>query len=818
VGRARPDKAELNVNDIRFALRQLAKAPGFAVIAVLTLALCIGANSAIFSVIHAILLKPYPWPGSDRLAYVYNTYPKMGLPNAGDSIPDYLDRRGITGVADSALYTRVSLNLTGDAEPEMITGMRATPSLFSTLQSAAALGRVFNEDDAKPDAPATVVLSHALWKNRFASDPSIVGRAVRLNDRPVTVVGVMAEDFYFPSPRTQAWVPFAFTPAQRGDNERGTEYSQMIVRLKPGASMEGVQLELDLVQARNAERLPGSRDFWKTSGFDGRIAGFLEQNVQNVRGMLWLIQAGVAAALLIGCANVAGLLLARAVGREKELAIRTALGASRLRVVRMLLTESLVLFLAGGLLGLFVAIWSIDALQGVGLSTLPRGFGVRLDPSVFGFTLACAAAAGMVFGAMPAWSASRDNPSASLKEAGGRGSAGRRTQRLRAALVVAEIALAVMLVATAGLLIKSFDRLQRVDPGFVPAGMITAQVALPPARYDSPERIVAFHDAVVARLGSTSGILSAGATDSLPFSGLDSSGSYSSPDIVLPPGAPEPHAMIRSADPGYLRALRLTLLQGRWFGDTDTAATQPVVVVDRVLVDRYWKGQDPIGKRIQRGNGGKLAVVVGVVAKVKFRTLEESSDKEAIYFPLSQLPQPMLMFVARAQGDPAALAASVREAVRAVDPNQPVFDVRTMAQRMDDAAQPRRAPVILLSVFGGLAAILAMLGVYGVLAYSVAQRTSEFGVRMALGASRSDIAALVLKAGLLLVSLGIAAGLAGYLALSRLVQTLLYATPSTDPAMLASASVALGLVALGACLLPALRATRVEPLAALRQD
>jgi predicted permease len=454
----------------------------------------------------------------------------------------------------------------------------------------------------------------------------------------------------------------------------------------------------------------------------------------------------------------------------------------------------------------------------VGLSTLPRGFGVRLDPSVFGFTLACAAAAGMVFGAMPAWSASRDNPSASLKEAGGRGSAGRRTQRLRAALVVAEIALAVMLVATAGLLIKSFDRLQRVDPGFVPAGMITAQVALPPARYDSPERIVAFHDAVVARLGSTSGILSAGATDSLPFSGLDSSGSYSSPDIVLPPGAPEPHAMIRSADPGYLRALRLTLLQGRWFGDTDTAATQPVVVVDRVLVDRYWKGQDPIGKRIQRGNGGKLAVVVGVVAKVKFRTLEESSDKEAIYFPLSQLPQPMLMFVARAQGDPAALAASVREAVRAVDPNQPVFDVRTMAQRMDDAAQPRRAPVILLSVFGGLAAILAMLGVYGVLAYSVAQRTSEFGGRMALGASRSDIAALVLKAGLLLVSLGIAAGLAGYLALSRLVQTLLYATPSTDPAMLASASVALGLVALGACLLPALRATRVEPLAALRQD
>jgi putative ABC transport system permease protein len=806
------------VNDIRFALRQLAKAPGFTIVAVLTLALCIGANSAIFSVIHAILLKPYPWPGSEQLAYVYNTYPLMGLPNAGVSIPDYLDRRGaVAGFADSAMYTRASLNLTGGTEPAMITGLRATPSLFSTLESSAALGRVFNEDDAKPDAPATVVLSHALWKNRFGADPAVIGRAIRLNDRPVTVVGVMPEDFYFPSPMTEAWVPFAFTPAQRSDKERGTEFSQMIARLKPGASMAAVQRELDQIQARNAERMPGGRDFWKTSGFDGHVAGFLDQNVQNVRGMLWLIQAGVAAALLIGCANVAGLLLARAVGRERELAIRTALGASRLRVVRMLLTESLVLFLAGGLLGLAVAVWSIDALQAVGLSTLPRGFGVGLDPAVFAFTLACAAVSGLVFGAIPAWSASRDNPAASLKEAGARGSAGRRTQRLRGALVVAEIGLAVMLVATASLLVKSFIRLQRVDPGFVPSGMITAQVALPAAKYDKPERILAFHDGVIARLGATPGILSAGATDDLPFSGNNSSGSYTSPDIVLPAGAPEPHAMVRSADPGYLRALGLTLLQGRWFDDTDTAASRRVVVVDRVLVDRYWKGQDPLGKRIARGDGNPWTVV-GIVARVKVRTLEENSEKEAIYFPLAQAPSPMLMFVARTQGDPAALTASVREAVHSVDSSQPVFDVRTMTQRMDEAAQPRRAPMILLSVFGGLAMLLAMLGVYGVLAYSVAQRTTEFGVRMALGASPGRIAALVLKTGILLVGLGIASGLAGYLALNRLVANLLYATPSTDPAMLVAAPVALGLVALGACLLPALRATRVEPMASLRQE
>ena len=807
------------MSDLRFALRQLAKAPGFTLVAVATLALCIGANSAIFSVIHAILLKPYPWPGAERLAYVYNTYPLMGLPNAGVSIPDYLDRRGAPGFADSAMYSGASLNLTGDAEPEMVTGLRATPSLFSTLQSPALLGRVFNEDDAKPDAPATVVLSHGLWKQRFGADPAVIGRVIRLDDRPVTVIGVMPGDFYFPSPKTQAWVPFAFTPAERSDRERGHEFSQMIARLKPGASMAAVQRELDLIQARNAERMPEGRGFWKTSGFDGHVAGFLDQNVRDVRSMLWLIQAGVATALLIGCANVAGLLLARAVGREKELAIRTALGASRSRVVRMLLTESVVLFLAGGLLGLIVAVWSIDALQGMGLSTLPRGFGVGLDPVVFAFTLACAAACGLLFGALPAWSGSRDNPASSLKEAGARGSAGRRTQRLRGALVVCEIGLAVMLVATAGLLIKSFVRLQRVDPGFVPAGIITAQVALPAGKYNSPVKVAAFHDAVVARLGATPGIESAGATDDLPFSGNNGSGSYSSPDILLPPGAPEPHAMIRTADPGYLRALGLTLLQGRWFDGTDTAASQRTVVVDRLLVDRYWKGQDPLGKRIQRYRNGRVTwVVVGVVARVKVRTLEENSDKEAIYFPLAQDPQPRLMFVARTKGDPAALAASVRDAVHAVDPTQPVFDLRTMAQRMDDAAQPRRAPMVLLTVFSALAMVLAMLGVYGVLAYSVAQRTTEFGVRMALGASPGRIAALVLKTGLLLVGIGVVSGLAGYLALNRLVAALLYATPSTDPAMLAAAPLALGLVALAACLLPALRATRVEPMAALRQD
>ena len=808
------------MNDLRFALRQLAKTPGFTLVAVLTLALCIGANSAIFSVINAILLKPYPWPASERLVYANNTYPLMGLKDAGVSIPDYLDRRdGVKGFADSAAYTGKSLNLSGDAQPQMIVGLCATPSLFTTLGSTAALGRVFNEDDAKVDAPQTIVLSHGFWKSNFGSDPSIVGRVIRIDNRPVTVIGVMPDDFYFPTPKVQAWTPFAFTPAQRSDAERGVEYSTMIARLRPGATVASVQRELDQIQARNAERLPAARDFWKTSGFAGVAVGFLEKNVSQITRMLWLVQAGVAAALLIGCANVAGLLLARAVGRERELAIRTALGASRARMIRLLLTESVVLFLAGGLLGLVVAIWSIDALQGVGLSTLPRGFSVRLDPAVFIFTLGCAVATGLGFGALPAWSASHNSPSTSLKEAGARGSAGRRTQRLRSALVVTEIALAVMLVATASLLIKSFVRLQRVDPGFVPGGVVAAQVALPAGKYAQPAAMVAFHDAVLARLAGTPGIEAAGTTDCLPFAGNSNSATYSSPDILVPQGSAFPHALTRTVDTGFLRAMGLTLLQGRWFTDADVAGGQRVAVIDRVLVNRYWKGQDPIGKRIDRnGNSGELWTVVGVVATVKDQALDEASDKETIYYPFAQAPQKDLMFVVRTAGDPSALSSSIRAAVTSVDPNQPVFDLMTMTQRMDTAAQPRRAPVVLLSVFGGLAMVLAMLGVYGVLAFTVAQRTSEFGVRMALGATAGNIAALVVRTGMVLVASGIAIGMGAYLTLNRLVATLLFNTPSTDPLMLAAAPLLLALVALAACLVPTLRATRIQPIVALRRD
>ncbi|MEJ1971251.1 MAG: ABC transporter permease [Lacunisphaera sp.] len=810
------------MNDYRYALRSLLKTPGFALIAIVTLALCIGANSAIFSVVHAILLKPYPWPESEKLVYVYNTYPLMGVPNAGVSIPDYLDRRaGVRGFADAAMFTTMSYNLAAAGEPERIVGLRSTPSLFSTLQSGAARGRVFTEADAQPGSDHVIVLSHALWQNRFGANPAIVGTTIRLNTESYTVIGVMPEGFYFPSPRVQAWVPFTFLPAEKTDNERGNEYSSMVARLKPGATAESVQREIALIQARTVERLPELREFYRTSGFGGLAKGFLEQNVGNIRGMLWLVQAGVAAALLIGCANVASLLLARAVARERELAIRAALGAGRARLIRLLLTESLLLFLAGGGLGLLVAWWGVDAFGSLGLSTLPRAFGVQLDFSVFAFTLLCALITGLAFGALPAWSASRGDAAAALKEAGTRGSAGKRTTALRASLVVGEIALAVMLLSTSGLLVRSFEKLQQERPGFLPEGVITARLDLPDAKYDQPEKRTAFAEAMLERLRALPGVQAAGLTNVLPFTGNNSSGSYNSPDFVVPAGAPLPHGQQRIVDPGYFKAMGLTLLRGRGFTAADTAGTQKVAIVDQLLADKYWPGQDPIGKRISRGGSEQepmIWTIVGVVTPIKFESLEENVKKETLYYPFAQQPVTNLILAVRTAGDPARLTSAVREAVRAADPEMPVFDIKTMQQRMDEVAQSRKAPMILLSLFSGVALLLAVLGVYGVLAFSVAQRTSEFGVRIALGASAGDIAGLVLRQGARLVLIGIGIGLAGFLALSQVVGKLLYGIAATDPATLAVAPVVLALAALAACLLPVRRAVRVNPLEALRAE
>ena len=808
------------MNDIRYSLRALGRSKAFTAIAMLTLALCIGANSAIFSVINAILLKPYPWPDSERLVFIYNSYPLMNLPNAGTSIPDYLDRRAqVSGLEDSAMYTNQAFNLASADEPERIAGLRATPSLFTTLQSQAHLGRVFGEAEANVGNDKVVVLSHALWRDRFGSDPNIVGTTLRLNTVPYQVVGVMPEGFYFPTPTNQIFVPFAFTDAQKSDDERGNEFSSMVARIRPGVSLDAIQRDLDLVQARNAERISASREFWKTSGFGGRVNGFLDQNVASVRDMLWLVQAGVAAALLIGCANIASLLLARAVQREKELAIRSALGAGRSRLMRLLITESVLLFSGGGLLGVFFAAWGVRALASLGLSNLPRGFSVELDLTVVLFTALSAFATGFLFGTLPAWSASRRDAAATLHEAGGRsGTGGRRTQMVRSALVVGEVALAVMLVSTAGLLVRSFEALQRQDPGFRPSGLITARIGLPAARYDNHDKRLAFTDALLARVRALPGVTAAGITTALPFSGGNGSSSYSSPDIVVPPGAPSPHARFRIVGSGYFETMGMRPLLGRVFTDADVMTSERVVVVDKLLSDKYWPGKDPLGKRIVLDDPNRPFLIVGVVAPIKFQGLDEDVTKESLYYPFAQVTGTNVAVVVRSEGDPLAIAPALRAAVKSVDPDQPISDIKTMTQRMEDASLARRAPMVLLGLFSGVALLLAVLGVYGVLAFAVTHRTPEFGVRMALGASRRSIAELVLWQGARLVAIGVVSGLALYLALSTAIGRLLFGVAATDPLTIATAALLIAIAASAACLIPVRRATSVSPVEALRVD
>jgi putative ABC transport system permease protein len=817
------------MQDLRHAVRSLLKSPGFTAIAVLTLALCIGANSAIFSVIHTILLKPYPWPESDRLVYIHNTYPLIGLQRAGCSIPDYLDRRnGVTALEESALFSGTSLNLAADGQPERVGGTQVTPSLFPLLKTAPAIGRTFTDDEAKIGAAKTVVLSDALWRNRFGGDAKIVGTTIRLNGEPYTVLGVMPAGFYFPNPRTQLWTPFAFTDQQKSDAGRGNEFSAMVARLKPGATIQQAQREVDAIHKANRERLPQSKPFWESSGFGGLVLGYLEENVRDVKSMLWLVQAGVAAALLIGCANVASLLLARASARERELAIRAALGAGRGRLMRQLLTESVVLFFTGGVLGLAVALAGVKAMGSLGVGNLPRGGFVALDGTVFAFTLLCAVFTGLAFGALPAWSATRGNTANALKDAGTRATTGRRHLWLRSSLVVTEIALALMLLATAGLLIKSFNRLQEVNPGFVRENVLTAVLALPQAKYDTPEKLNAFYDQILDRMRALPGVTSAAFTTTLPFSGNNNQGSYQIDGYTPPAGQAQPHGMVRAVSPDYFKAIGITLLNGRTLTPQDTRGAPDVIVIDRFLADRYWPNQSPIGKGIIRGTlpnpvAGQPRIprrweIVGVVTTIKHFNLEQPVGKETLYFPIGQQTANQVNLVVKTAASPAGLTAAVRSAVLAVDPEQPLFDIKTMETRLDEAMQSRKSPMILLGLFSAVSLLLAALGVYGVLAFAVGQRTPEIGVRVALGATRGNILGLILRQGVGLIALGILLGLAGYFAVSQIIGKLLFAVAPTDVGTLIVAPLVLATVAVVACLVPARRATKVDPMVALRSE
>jgi putative ABC transport system permease protein len=804
------------MQDLRYALRTLRKQPIFTLVAVITLTIGIGANAAIFSLFHHLLLRPLPYPDAERLVFIWNTYPLMGLDKATVSIPDYLDRKTqAPALADAALFTSSRVNLSGEGgQPEQLNTLVVTPSFFSTLGRQPARGRTFHEREAQPGPTQAAILTHQFWTSRFGADPGILDRGIRLNGVEVRVVGVLPPDFELPARDIALLTPFAFTPEQMADTGRGNEFSTMIGRLAPGATVEQLNAQMRTIVDRNLERLPQFVAFAKSSGFGGFAVPFRDELLGDDLPMrLFIIQGGVFLVLLIACANVANLLLMRATGRMRELAIRTTLGAGRWRLARQLLTEGLVLSALGAAGGIAVGYGGLRALLALG-DQLPAMGEPGMQPAVLLFTVGLSVLTGVVFGLVPAVAILRGNASAFLKDESRSGTASRSTGMTRGLLVVGETALALTLVAGAGLLVKSFAQLQGVDPGFSTERIMTTRLSLPSTLYpDAPSRN-GFWQRVLDQVRAIPGVTHAGFSTHTPFAGTGASGSYTIVGYTPPDGQPAPHGRQTFVGGEYFQALGISLLDGRLFTDSDTAEAPRVVIVDRYLVDRYFGGQSPLGREIQRGD--TRMTIVGVVETTNTISLAEPVEKERLYYPAAQAPPASMVVLLKTAVDPASIVPALRAAVWSVDVEQPLADVRTVDQWLDLSLGSRRAPAVLLVVFGAVALALSAIGIYGVLAFGVAQRVREFGIRQALGADRRAILALVFTQGLRTTALGVAIGIGLSLLLGYYIRSQLFGVAPYDLQVLGGATLVLLAVAAIACYIPARRATRIEPMGALR--
>ncbi len=808
------------MRDLRYALRALRRQPLFTLVAVLTLAIGIGANTAIFSLLYQVLLRPLPYANEDRLVVVWNSYPLGGLPQASVSIPDYLDRRTqAPAIEDATLFTQRSVSLAEGGSPEQVRLLRVTPSFFSTLGRAPMLGRAFADGDAVTGADQFAILTYGLWNSRFAGDQNVVGRDIRLDGVPYRVVGVLPPDLELPARDIALLVPFSFTPEQMSDEGRGNEFSTMIARLAPGATREQFDAQMKTIIARNLDRLPRFRGFAESSGFTGYSVPIREQMVGDVRAPLLVLQAGVLLVLLIACANVANLLLMRATGRQREVAIRTAIGAGRGHLIKQMLTEGLVLSLVGAVVGLGLGLAGVRGLVALIGPQLPGAPEVTLNWPMLGFALGFAGLTGVVFGLVPALATRGADVNLVLRDDSARGTASRGTGVTRAGLVVAEVALAVMLVVAAGLLGRSYARLQEVTPGFSPENVLTAQLALPEITYPDATARATFWRRLVDDTGRIPGVVAAGLTSNVPFNGMVGSGSYGIVGYTPGPSEAAPHGRQEIVGGDYFRAMQIPLVKGRVFNDGDGPDSPPVVVIDEYLVNRYFRDKDPIGLQIRRGGTDTPPyTIVGVVGTINSIDLSEPVAKERIYYPVTQQPRPGMALVVKSTLDPQTLVGQVRAAVQAIDPGQPMADVRTMDQWIGRSLLTRRAPTLLLGLFGAVALLLSGIGIYGVVAYGVSQRVREFGIRQALGADRQTIVQMVLRQGVRTAVAGVALGLVSAVLLTRFLQSQLYGVAARDPLVFVTAGVVLLATSVLACYLPARGSTSVDPMVALRDS
>jgi putative ABC transport system permease protein len=799
------------INDLRYALRQLLKAPSFTAVAILTLALGIGACSAIFSVVNTVLLRPLDYPQPDRIVIIRETnFPQF--PEFSVSPPNYLDWEKQTKSYEYlAAYSGAGLNLTGEGEPQRLVGVKATAHYFDAYGVKPALGRMLLPEEDAPGKNHVVVLSYPFWQRVFGGTRDVVGKSIQLNGEPYTVVGVAPVGFGLTS-KVDAWTPMAFKPEETKNDARGGHYINVVGRLRPGVTVAQARAELEVIAAQLAQQYPDSNKGWGIF-----LMPLQDYSVRDVKPVLYTLLGAVGCVLLIACANLANLLLARATARHREISIRAALGASRGRLVRQLLTESVVLSLCGGVAGLLLARWGLDALLALAPTSLPRVTEIHLDSGVLIFSLALSILTGLLFGIAPAWLAARADVNEALKQ-GSRGSTeGGARGRLRSALVVIEVTFALMLLGGAGLLARSFMQLAHVDPGFIPENATLLRLSLPQKKYAMPEQQNAFADALLDRVKALPGVQFVGITHSMPLVS----------DYVLgfniegrPAIAPSdlPSTNYCAVTPDYFRAMGIRLIRGRVFTPQDDAKAPRVAIINETMARQHFPNEDPIGKRINITNGPDTwREIVGIVADIKQYGVDKATSAQS-YEPFAQVPFSSLNVVIRTNGSPAALLGALRPAVYAVDKDQPIGTIRPLEEIMADSLARQRFAMTLLTVFSLVALVIAAVGIYGVMAYNVVQRTGEFGIRMALGAQQGDVLRLVLAQGGKLIGIGLVIGLAATMAASRAMSSMLFNTSAQDPLTLGMITLLLGVVALIACLLPANRATKVNPIEALRAE
>jgi predicted permease len=819
------------LQDLRFAVRLLWKDRSFSLTTIATLALCLAANVAIFAVVNGVLLKPLPFPEPERLVRMSNLYPGAGVGADGSNgVPDYFDRRrDMTALEEQALFREAGVTVSGSGlgEAERLQAMQVTPSFFRVLQAQPYRGQLLTDAQGELGQEKVVVLSHGLWQRLFGGQDAAIGQDLRLGGEPFTIIGVLPPGFVFLNPDIQLFRPAAFTAREKSDDSRHSNNWQHFGRLKPGATIELAQSQLDAINAANLDRFPQWREILKNAQFRSHVVDFQTQLIGERRSTLTMLWAGAIFVLLIGCVNVANLVLVRSTSRIRELATRHAMGATFGRLARQALTESTVLSVAGGLAGLGLGWWALGTAPFFGFDRLPSGLGLALDAPVVGFTMLLIAVVGIGVGLIPVIAMRRANMAQVIREEGRSGTQGRGPRVMRRVLVTSQVAFALILLIGAGVLLASFDRVLNINPGFRPDHVLTGTISLPAARYRDDAALRTATERVLERLRAVPGVDGAGMTTTLPFGGSYSDSVILAEGYQMQPGESLISGAQVTASEGYFEAMGTTLIAGRYFNAEDNESRPRVLVIDERLARRFWPNGDALGKRMYfpqdinnlmaKPREDQMMTIVGIIEPMRLRGLIDAGvQKTGAYFsPLRQSVARTLGVAIRTAQAPETVTASVRREIAQLDPEMPFYGVRTLEDRLSTSLMDRRTPMLLATGFAAVALFLAAIGIYGVLAYQVSQRRREIGIRMALGAESSSIFNLVLREGGLIVGLGAAFGLGGAFLLRQTLQSQLYETGAMDPRVVAAVAGMLIMVALIACVLPARRAAKTDPLIAL---